>query len=47
MHIEEYMQLVEEEIVDVEFNVVELVELIWGREIHLSLHLNEGNGVDD
>ena len=47
MPIEEYVQLVKEEIVDVEFNMVELVNLTWGREIHLGLQLNECNGVDD
>jgi hypothetical protein len=30
-----------EEIVDVEYNMVELVDLAWGREFHLGLHLNE------
>jgi hypothetical protein len=41
-----------EEIVDVEYNMVELVDLAWGREFHLGLHLNEepiggGDDVDD
>ena len=33
------------------YNTVELVDLTWGREVHLGLDLNEepmeGNGVDD
>ena len=51
MPIEEYVQLAREEIVDAEYNMVELVDLAWGREIHLGLDLNEepmeGNDVDD
>jgi hypothetical protein len=51
MSIEEYAQLAWEEIVDVEYNMVELVGLAWNREIHLGLNLNEepmkGNDVDD
>jgi hypothetical protein len=43
--------LVGEEIVDVEYDMVELVDLASGREIHLGLILNEqpmeGNDVDD
>ena len=35
------MQLAGEEIVDVEYNMVELVDLAWGSEIHLSSYLNE------
>ena len=51
MPIEEYVQLAGEGIVDVEYNMVGLVDLAWGREIHLGLHLNEepmeGNDVED
>jgi hypothetical protein len=43
--------LVGEKIVDVEHDMVELVDLASGREIHLGLNLNEqpmeGNDVDD
>ena len=35
------MQLVGEDIVDVEYNMTELVDLAWGREIHLVFNLNE------
>ena len=49
--IEEYVQLVGEEIVDEKYNMVELVGLTSGREIHLGLNMNEelmeGNDVDD
>ena len=38
--IKEYVQLAREEIVDVEYNMVELVELTWGREILWGLKLN-------
>ena len=41
MTIEEYVQLAGEEIVYVEYIMVELVDLAWGREIHLGLILNE------
>ena len=41
MPIEEYAQLVGEEIVDVEYIMVELVDLAWGKEIYLGLDLNE------
>ena len=41
MLIEKYVQLVGEEIVDGEHSMVELVGLVWGREIHLGLNLNE------
>ena len=51
MHVEEYVQLVGGEIVDIEYNMVELVHLAWCREIHLALDLNEepteGNKLDD
>ena len=51
MPIEEYVQLAGEEIVDAKYNMAELVDLAWGREIHLGLDLNEepmeGNDVDD
>ena len=40
MHIEEYVQLVGEEIVDEESNVAKLVDLAWGREIHLGFSLS-------
>ena len=47
----EYVQLVLEEIIDAEYNMVELMDLAWGREIHLGLALNEepmhGNDMDD
>jgi hypothetical protein len=36
-----YVQLVGEEIIDVEYIVIELVVLAWGREIHMGLYLNE------
>ena len=39
--IEVYVQLAREEIVDVEYNMVELMHLAWGREIHSGLNLNE------
>ena len=49
--IEEYVQLGGEEIVDVEYIMAKLVDLAWGREIHLGLGLNEepmeGNDVDN
>ena len=49
--IEEYVQLVGEGIVDAEYNMAELMDLAWYREIHLGLDLNEepmkGNDVDD
>ena len=41
MPIEEYVQLVGEEIVDIVYNMVELVDLAWRRETHLSL-VNRG-----
>ena len=45
------MQLVGEGIVDAEYNMAELMDLAWYREIHLGLDLNEepmkGNDVDD
>ena len=51
MPIEEYVQLAREEIVDVEYNMAELVDFAWGREIHLGLSLNEepmdGNDLDE
>ena len=51
MCIEEYVQLVGEEIVDAKYNMAKLVDLAQGREVHLSLDLNEepmeGNDVDD
>lgn len=51
MSIDEYAQLVWEEIVDVVYNMVELVDLTWGREVHLGLSLIEEsleqNDVDD
>ena len=34
MTIKEYMQMAREEIVNVEYNMIELVDLAWGREIH-------------
>ena len=37
MPIEEYAQLVREKIVDAKYNMLELVYLAWGREIHLGL----------
>ena len=40
-----------EKIVDAKNNMTKLVDLAWGREVHLGLHLNEkpmeGNDVDD
>ena len=51
MAIEEYVQLARKEIVNAKYNMVELVDLAWGKEVHLGLHLNEepmeGNRVDD
>ena len=51
MLVKEYMQLTREEIVDVEYNMIKLVDLAWGREVHLDLDLNEelmeGINVDD
>ena len=51
MPIEEYVQWARKEIVDAKHNMVELVDLAWGREIHLALDLNKepvkGNDVDD
>ena len=35
------MHLAWHEIVDVEYNMVELVDLAWDREIHLGLDLKE------
>ena len=32
MHVEEYVQLAREEIVDVEYTMIELMDLPWGRE---------------
>jgi hypothetical protein len=47
----EYVELAREEIVDSRYNMVELVDLAWGREANLGLHLNEepmeGNDVND
>ena len=41
--IEEYVQLVGEKIiVDAKYNMVELVDLAWGRKNHKGLGLNEG-----
>ena len=49
--IEEYVQLVGEEIVDAEYNMAELVDLAWEGETHLGSNLNEEpmerNDVDD
>ena len=45
------MQLAGEETIDVEYNMVELVDLAWDSKIHLGSYLNEepmmGNDVDD
>ena len=41
MPIEEYVQLVGEEIVYAKYIMVEMVNLAWDREIHLGLNLNE------
>ena len=41
MPIEGYVQLVGKGIVDVEYNMVELVDLVWGTKIHYGLNLNE------
>ena len=41
MLIKEYMQLAREEIVNVEYNMIKLVDLAWGREVHLDLDLNK------
>ena len=35
MPIEEYIKLAREEIVDAKYNMVELVDLAWGREVKL------------
>ena len=37
MPIEKYMQLAWEEIIDGKYNIVEILDLTWGREIHLGL----------
>ena len=51
MPTKEYVQLAKEEIVSANCNMANLVDLAWGREIHLGLDLNEesmqGNDVDD
>ena len=51
MPIEEHVQLVGESSVDAKYNMAKLVDLAWGRSIHLELDLNEepmeGNNVDD
>ena len=51
MLIVEYVQLAREEIVDAKYNMAALVDLTWGREIHLGLYLKEeameGIDVDD
>jgi hypothetical protein len=39
--IKEYVKLVGEEIANAKYNMVQLVDLAWGREIHLGLDLNE------
>jgi hypothetical protein len=41
MPIEKYVQLVGEKIVDIEYNMIELLDLAWRGEIHLGLDLNE------
>ena len=41
MPVEEYVQLACEEIVDVEYNMAELVDLVWDRKFHLDLDLKE------
>jgi hypothetical protein len=33
--------LQEEKKIDVEYNMIELVDFVWGRKIHLGLDLNE------
>ena len=49
--IEEYVQLGGEKNVDAKYIIATLVNLAWGRKIHLGLDLNEelvkGNDVDD
>ena len=51
MLFEEYVQLAGEDVVDAKYIMAKLVDLAWGREIHLGLDLNEepmkGNDVDD
>jgi hypothetical protein len=49
MPIEEYLQLAVEDIVDAQYNMVELVDLAWGGDIWLGLNLNKEpmNDVDD
>jgi hypothetical protein len=51
MPVEEYVQLAWEEIVDVEYNMAKLVDLVWDRKFYLGLDLKEepmkGNDVDD
>ena len=55
MPIQEYVQLVGEKILVAEYNMIELVDLAWGREVHFGLDLGldlkedpmEGNDVDD
>ena len=51
MHVEEYVHWARGEIVDAKYNMVEQVDLAWGREIHLGFYLHkeptEGNDMDD
>lgn len=51
MPIDEYVQLLGEELFDAKYNMVELMDLAWGREFHLGSTLNkepmEGNDVDN
>ena len=39
--IEEFVQMAGEQIVDAQYNMVELVDLAWGGKFHLGLDLNE------
>ena len=41
MAIEEYVQLARKETVNAKYNMVELVDLAWDREVYSGLELNE------
>ena len=51
MPIEKFVQFMREEIIDAEYNIVELVDLAWGIEVYLGLDLHQepmkGYGVND
>ena len=41
MPIEEYVQLAREKTIDVEYNMVELVDLAWGRKVQLGFRFEQ------